>query len=190
MHKFGFARRGAENQHELSCNSFKISTDEDGFEFIKTTHSEITKKPSWRFKRWCWAKKTHLCNTFLVLPCRIPFKTYKSKMNLNNTSFYQQPKQSVLENHSVWYTSRPIGKKTIAAFMKEICKAANITKTYTNHCLRATAVTLLSHAGVENREICKITGHRSDESLNHIRWNRARFKNVLILKYCKVQAVS
>ncbi|XP_041352905.1 uncharacterized protein LOC121371234 [Gigantopelta aegis] len=160
----GFARRGSENQRELSSNSFKISSDEDGYEFIEMTHCEITKNHRGDLKDAVEPKKRIYSTNSVYCPVS-SFKIYKSKMNQNNPSFYQQPKQSVSESDSVWYTSRPIGKNIIASFVKEICKAANIEKVYTNHCLRATAVTLLSHAGLENREICKITGHRTDESL-------------------------
>lgn len=38
---------------------------------------------------------------------------------------------------------------------------------YTNHSVRATAITLRSNAGVENRHIMAISGHRSEQSVLH-----------------------
>ena len=36
-----------------------------------------------------------------------------------------------------------------------------------NHCLRATATTVLSHAGFDGNEICAVRGHRSVDSLKN-----------------------
>ena len=51
--------------------------------------------------------------------------------------------------------------------MKDISRAAELSKTYTNHSVRATAITLWSNAGVQNRHIMAISGHRSEQSLAH-----------------------
>lgn len=49
--------------------------------------------------------------------------------------------------------------------MKNISEEANLSKVYTNHCVRATAITLWSNAGISNRHIMAISGHRSEQSL-------------------------
>ena len=51
--------------------------------------------------------------------------------------------------------------------MKNISSAAKLSRTYTNHCVRATTSTLLGHKGVTPRLIKNITGHKKDESLQH-----------------------
>ena len=42
---------------------------------------------------------------------------------------------------------------------KVISKEANLSQVYTNRSVRATTVTLLAHAGVDTREIMKISQH-------------------------------
>ena len=42
-----------------------------------------------------------------------------------------------------------------------------LSKVYTNHCVRATAITLWSEAGLSDRHICHISGHRNPNSLQH-----------------------
>ena len=49
--------------------------------------------------------------------------------------------------------------------MKEFSKAANLSQVYTNHCIRATAITLWSDAGLSNRHIMSLSGHRNENSL-------------------------
>ena len=49
--------------------------------------------------------------------------------------------------------------------MKEISQEAKLSTVYTNHCVRATAITLWSQSGLENRQIMAISGHRNESSL-------------------------
>ncbi len=65
----------------------------------------------------------------------------------------------------VWFDNSPLGKDTLSNLTKKISKAAGCSKVYTNHCLRATSVTLLDHAGVPSRDIMTVTGHKSETSI-------------------------
>ena len=49
--------------------------------------------------------------------------------------------------------------------MKEMSKRANIDPHLTNHCLRATSVTVLSDHNCETRHIKSIKGHKSDQAV-------------------------
>ena len=49
--------------------------------------------------------------------------------------------------------------------MKEMSKRAGIEPHLTNHCLRATSVTVLSDHNCETRHIKSITGHKSDQAV-------------------------
>lgn len=51
--------------------------------------------------------------------------------------------------------------------MKDISAAAVLSKIYTNHCERATSITLWSNAGLTYRHIMSISGHRNEQSLQH-----------------------
>ena len=50
--------------------------------------------------------------------------------------------------------------------MKTMSKAANLSRIYTNHCLRATASKGLADAGHERTDICIVTGHKNVRSLD------------------------
>ena len=80
-------------------------------------------------------------------------------------SIYPRKNWSVGDN--VWYEARPVGVNSPNSMMKNISEAAPLSKTYTNHSIRATAITLWSNASIPNRHIMAISGHRSEQSLAH-----------------------
>ena len=47
-----------------------------------------------------------------------------------------------------------------------LSKSADLSKRYTNHCVRATTVTLLKQQGVEDRKVCLLTGRKAERSYN------------------------
>ena len=49
--------------------------------------------------------------------------------------------------------------------MKEISVAAKLSQIYTNHCIRATSVTLLDRAGIPVHRIMQVSGHRNEGSV-------------------------
>ena len=49
--------------------------------------------------------------------------------------------------------------------MKEISVAAKLSQIYTNHCIRATSVTLLDRAGIPVHRIIQVSGHRNEGSV-------------------------
>lgn len=49
--------------------------------------------------------------------------------------------------------------------MSNISKAAGLSLTYTNHCVRATTATVLAHSGVSSLGIMSVTGHRNEKSI-------------------------
>ena len=59
-------------------------------------------------------------------------------------------------------TTNPFGRILLE---QRISEAAELPTRYTNHCIRATCVTKMSHAGIQPNDIIQITGHRSTGSL-------------------------
>ena len=94
-------------------------------------------------------------------------KLYLEKVNPNCSSFFQYPKANFSPEEDVWFEQRPLGVNTLANMMKKISEAAGLSKIYTNHSIRATAITLWSNAGVPNRHIMSISGHRNEQSHAH-----------------------
>ena len=58
-----------------------------------------------------------------------------------------------------------MGVNTIGLFMKKISNRLELSKSYTNHSIRATVVTTLADNGIEARQIMNVTGHKCESSL-------------------------
>lgn len=93
------------------------------------------------------------------------YKEYVSRLNPQCEAFYQRPKRRVSLSDAVWYENVPVGHNTLGNMMKVISKEAELSKIYTNHSIRATAIVALNNAGVEDRVICSLSGHRNAQSL-------------------------
>ena len=68
-----------------------------------------------------------------------------------------------------------IGKNTFDTFLSRLSSHLNLSKRYTNHCLRVTGITVLKEAGKSNEEIAFETGHKSALSVQ--RYVRKRKDN-------------
>ena len=62
----------------------------------------------------------------------------------------------------IWFANRAVlGKNTFDTFLSCLSRDLNLSKRYTNHCLRVTGITILKEAGKSNEEIAAETGHKS-----------------------------
>ena len=95
-------------------------------------------------------------------------KLYISKLNTDSECLYTyeiRRKNFTPNTCQTWYTTKPLGIHGIGSMMKNISKRLQLSEMYTNHCIRATVVTLLSAEGIEARQIMRVTGHKSESSL-------------------------
>ena len=79
----------------------------------------------------------------------------------------REPKRSPqnIPNYAVWFENRRLGVDKRRDMMKILGKAPNLSKIYTNHSVRARTITLWSDAGLSNRHIMSLSGHRNENSL-------------------------
>ena len=96
-------------------------------------------------------------------------KFYMAKLNPKCDVCFQYPRKNSICKYDdeVCFDARPIGCNKLDGMMKSISEEAKLSKMYTNHSVSATAITLRSNAGVQNRHIMAISGHCSEQSLLH-----------------------
>ena len=97
-----------------------------------------------------------------------PVKTYElyiSPLNKKSNCLWQQALNNMNWEDTEWYSADPQSKNKIGSLMTTLTKEAKLSKSYTNHCVRATCVTLLDRSGFEARHIMTVSGHKSMESI-------------------------
>lgn len=161
-----FGRRGREGLREMKKSSIIIQKDDQNKEFATFAYNELEKNHQVHMPKE-HEKKQIMYSQEDESTCPIfSLKKYLSKLNPKCEAFFQKPRNLANpETEQIWYQNKPLGIHTLESFMKNISKEANLSKSYTNHCLRAAATTILANAGIETRDICSVTGHRNAQSL-------------------------
>ncbi|XP_067027292.1 uncharacterized protein [Acropora muricata] len=163
-----WCRRGREGQRDLRRDSFKFTRDASGREYAVMTHEEATKNhPGGENSKSSAERETRLYSTGEDDDAFASLKGFVSKLNPSCSAFFQHPKQSVNPEDAVWYENRPLGVNKLGEMMKTISVGAKLSQLYTNHSVRASAITLLSDANVPDRHIMFISGHSSEQSIAH-----------------------
>ncbi|XP_041478860.1 uncharacterized protein KIAA1958-like [Lytechinus variegatus] len=157
-------RRGRENLRELTPDHFEIGQDNNGRRYVYQSRDELTKKtrennPDSRVD----AGRMYSTGE---LGCPVnSYEKYVSKLNPKCSALFQTPVTS--EAPKLWYKNIPVGQKTLGQMMStiNISKRAELSRIYTNHCIRATAITILDRKGFSAHDICSISGHHNEASL-------------------------
>ncbi|XP_070560155.1 uncharacterized protein [Ptychodera flava] len=132
---FHFGRRGREGFRKLTKSSYRVRESYDGTKFVEFTYSEKTKNhPDDDFETQAKMFATGGENCPVAA-----FAKYLSKLNPGENALFQRPRVNVKPDDKVWYCNSPLGENKLGSMMKDISKAANLSTTYTNHCVRATA---------------------------------------------------
>ena len=93
------------------------------------------------------------------------FEKYLHHLNPKNEFLFQRPKKKVTADSDVWYNNMVVGERTLGEMMKQISNQVKLSMDYTNHSIRATAVTILNKSVFEARHIMSVSGHRSESSI-------------------------
>ena len=163
-----FCRRGREGQRNLKKTSFKFEVDPTRRNYTTMAHDEASKNhPGGVGDIPSMEKYARMYETEDTNDGYKALKLYLTKLNPKCEAFFQYPRKNWSVEDNVWYEARPVGVNSLDSMMKNISEAASLSHPYTNHSLRATAITLWSNAGIPNRHIMAISGHRNEQSLAH-----------------------
>ena len=58
-------------------------------------------------------------------------------------------------------------KNTLSSVMTKISELAKLSMVYTNHSIKATAITDMDEGGIATSHIMRVSGHKSEESVKH-----------------------
>ena len=152
-----FCFRGTEIQVALKKDALQFVSVENGDEIIKLNGDYMSKNHQED------EYKNAGCITDPV-QVRV-IRKYLSKLNPGIDRLFQRAKMNVSEGDACWYMRSPLGKNLLSAMLKTLSKEAKLSRTYTNHCLRASSITRLKQAGFDDRKIATVSGNKSLDSL-------------------------
>ena len=153
-------RRGQENIRDLTPKDFTLIKNKDGTESVIKTSDELDKN-----HRDDHGQDDGVMKATGQKHCPVAsFKLYVQRRNPKQTALFQRPKASP-SHFGPWYDNAPVGVKMLETMMKMISKAAKLNMLYTNHCVRATCITILDQAGYQARHIMSVSGHNSEASI-------------------------
>ena len=122
-----FRRRSREGLRELWKDSFKLSEDGDGKEYVTLdyneldkNHSDVTREAEETDKRM-YAEAGPDCPVASL-------KTYLSKLNQNQICLFQRP-NPFWRSSSRWYDTVPVGKTQLGGFSGDYPKRVASTQT-------------------------------------------------------------
>lgn len=156
-----YARRGNENGHEMKKSDliFKNCGTQEYMELkdsLTKNHRESDTSSSYGGVLFSIDDDSRC-------PIKI-MKKYLSKLHPNNPYLWQRPKQTYCDEESTWYCDMKIGVNKWKSFMPEIANILKLSKRYTNHSLRATAITILGTT-FEDTDVQTVSGHKSTSCL-------------------------
>lgn len=163
-----WCRRGREGQRQLTVNSFTFEVDSSGRRYVRMTHDESSKNhPGGLTDVSSSEKEARMYETEQSFDGYKALALYLERVNPKCLALFQYPARNWQPTNTVWFENRPLGINKLGKMMAEISEAAGLSRIYTNHSVRATAITVWSNAGVPNRHIMAISGHRNEQSLVH-----------------------
>ena len=101
-------------------------------------------------------------------------KLLLNKTDPTATSLFNHCSKDALispDEESIWYTTKPVKQYQFSRFMSDISKNSKYSKSYTAHCLCATAIQGMSNAGFQLRHIMYMSGHKNESTVRN--YNRS-----------------
>ena len=164
---FNTGCRGREIYRQLKSDCLVFSEDDQGQVYFTIEQSVVEKNHNGGpcpDQQWTNSTRIYDCELGQHRLVDI-MKLYISKLNGNCQWLFQQCRFRVSPTDDTWFKNEPLGVNTLGQLMKTISQAAGLSKLYTNHCVRATTITVLLNAGVDTSRIRARTGHRTTEGL-------------------------
>ena len=92
------------------------------------------------------------------------YKFYLSKLPQNSNELFPKPLQNFY--HDNWYSGKCVrGKDYLGNLLKNLSNKLQLSKIYTNHCVRSTVVSTFMDEGFDPTEIAAVTGHKSFDAM-------------------------
>jgi hypothetical protein len=152
-----FGLRGLDEHRDLQCSQIVLGLDENGSFITFNGRSSKSMKGGLKHRKLTAKYIKH----YVDITCnRNLFTIYQHYLVAvgNDGDFYKRP----LNGLPIRFSKQNIGKHKMATLIKNMCKQAGLNGFFSNHSGKRTCATVLFQKGVDQQQICKRTGHRSD----------------------------
>jgi len=166
-----FGLRGRENLRNMKCSTIVIKSDSSGAQYAvidvpmasKNVKASLNSKEHTDFKQArMYEKSDKSCCPVEAL--KLYKDSFPSDADENTPLFLKCTKNGL--------SKVPVGKTILSDFMKNLSKKLNLSKIYTNHCIRVTVVTIMREKNFPVKDIMLVTGHKNTSSVE--RYDRKR----------------
>ena len=130
---------------DISQSPFEIKVDDTGARYVTEKLTEQTKNHQGGSKQSDQLfSDVRMYETSNGLNPVTAFEFYLSKVRPECDALFQTPNKNYARSPAEhWYKNEPLGKNAIAKIMERLSVKAELSQRYTNHCVRASAVTHL-----------------------------------------------
>lgn len=160
-----FCLRGGEIQCRLKKEDLVFSTDPDGDERITLQKDFLSKNHQGGLTGSDFTTSGCIQDPKQVSA----IKRYLSKLNPKMDRLFQRAlgggTTEMKEDAPTWFMNAPLSHNMLSSMMRRLSTEAGLSKAYTNHCVRATVIARMKRAGVDDRKICSVSGHKNVQSL-------------------------
>lgn len=160
--RFYFCRRAMEGMEKLTKNHFQVVTDATGAKSVIQVLGEQTKSHRENDQD---EPEARMVETGGRLCPVANFEKYLSLLHPGCDRLFVSPVDAYRPEDTCWYTRKPFGYSKLRYFLPKLSKLAGLSKSYTNHSIRSTTITLLNEARVSPHDICSVSRHKSISSL-------------------------
>ena len=158
-----FGLRGGEIFARVKKSDLDFRTTEDGTPYIVLNADFLTKNT----KGGVNAREFQTCGRIHDEMQVKAMQRFLARLHPSEERLFQRVLAGVRPSSGPWFANMPMGHNPLGNMMPLLSVRANLAVRYTNHCVRATVVTDLKEAGFSNHEVCAITGHKNESSLQH-----------------------
>ena len=157
-----FALRSKEIQTTIRKSDIVFETDSEGKEYASLRRDFLAKNCPGGIK----GREYESCGR-LQEPRQVEaLKKLLAKLHPGVERLFQRGlKGNQPESKPTWFMKAPLGHTVLGDMLPRISEAARLSRRYTNHCLRATSVSILKDSGFDDRAVCRLTGHKNPQSL-------------------------
>lgn len=158
-----FFRRGMENMSKMTKSTFAVMKDKESGLKVVVKVDEFGSSP----------KENQSESITGVMPesvgsrlCPVKsFQLYLSKLHPDCDRLWQRPRENSFFDDDIWYCRSAVGEKNLAKFMSGLSRTCSLSRTYTNHSIRATGAAILRKY-FESNMIMAVMGQKSASYLS------------------------